>query len=107
IVRSRIVDALLVNDQRIGEGTDLQQAIPITARAGQARDFQTQDCSYVAQSYFGNQQLKTVTPNGRSAGLALILVNDLNTCLFPPQIVCAFDQIILSCGATDIFADLQ
>lgn len=30
-----IVDAILVNDQGIGQGTDLQQAIPITAGAGQ------------------------------------------------------------------------
>ena len=31
IVRSGIVDALLINDQRIGESTNLQQMIPITA----------------------------------------------------------------------------
>jgi hypothetical protein len=31
-----IVDAILINDQGIGQGTDLQQAIPITAGAGQA-----------------------------------------------------------------------
>src|SRR6266700_1798810 len=36
IVVSRIIDALFVNDQRVGEGTNLQEVIPIAARARQA-----------------------------------------------------------------------
>src|SRR5438270_315664 len=81
VVQAGIIDSLFVDDQGVGEGTDLQQAIPITARASQARDFQTQDCSHVAQSHFGDQPLKAVAPKRRCTRLALILVNDLNASL--------------------------
>jgi hypothetical protein len=102
-----IIDALLVNDQGVGEGTDLQQAIPITARAGQARDFQAQHRSHVAQSHFGHQPLKSIAPNTRGARLALILVNDANTSLVPPQLMCPLDQIILPGRTAGIVPDLR
>ena len=55
IVAPRIIDAFFINDQRIGERTDFQQAIPIAAGASQARNFQAQDRSAVLESDFGNQ----------------------------------------------------
>ena len=61
IVQSRIVDALLVDDQRVGERTDFQQAIPVTTRTSQARDFQAQDRSDVPETDLGHQALKSVT----------------------------------------------
>lgn len=87
LVRTRIGGALLVTDQRVSEGTNLPQEIPITARTGQTRDFQAQDGSHMAQSHFGHQSLKAVAPNRRGAGLTLILVEDLNACLFPSSFV--------------------
>lgn len=36
IVVARIIDAVFVNDERVGEGTNLQEVIPIAARARQA-----------------------------------------------------------------------
>src|SRR5258708_28592158 len=106
VVRSRIIDTFLVNDQRISECTDLQQAIPITARTSQARDFQTQDCSHVAQSHLGHQPLKTVASNGRCAGLSLILVNNLDNCMLPSQLLRTLDQGILARGASAVLANL-
>jgi hypothetical protein len=41
----------------------------------------------MAQSHFGHQSLKAVAPNRRGAGLTLILVEDLNACLFPSSFV--------------------
>ena len=96
VVQAGIVDGLFVDDQGIGERTDLQQAIPITARAGQARDFQAQNGSDVAESDFSHQPLKPVASNGSGAGLALILVNDLDASWFPSQLLGALDQVILA-----------
>src|SRR5450759_456043 len=84
IVKSRIIDPLFVDDQRVSQSTDLQQTIPVTTRASQARDLQTQDRAHLAKSHLGDQVLKAISSNDRGARLSLILVNDLNTCLLPP-----------------------
>ena len=60
----------------------------------------------MAQSHFSHQQLKTIASNGRGARLSLILVNDLDTCLFPPQFVRALDQVRWARGAADVLATL-
>jgi hypothetical protein len=36
IVVTRIIDAVFVNDERVSEGTNLQEVLPIAARARQA-----------------------------------------------------------------------
>jgi hypothetical protein len=38
IVLTGVIDPLFINDQRIGQGADFEQPIPITRRAGQAGD---------------------------------------------------------------------
>ncbi len=43
VVLSRIINAILVNDEGIGQATNLDEAIPIAARTGQARCFQAED----------------------------------------------------------------
>src|SRR5437899_10498835 len=64
IVVSRIIDAFFVNDERVGEGANLQQVIPVATGAGQARDFQTQDRSAMLESDFSDERLKAIAPNG-------------------------------------------
>lgn len=78
IVVARIIDAVFVNDERVGEGTNLQEVIPIAARARQAGDFQAQDSSTVLESDFSHERLKAITTNDGGAGMGLILVNDIN-----------------------------
>jgi hypothetical protein len=107
VVQAGIVDGLFVDDQGVRERTDLQQALPITARAGQARDFQAQNGSDVAKSYFSHQPLKTVASDGRGAGLALILVNDLDASWFPSQLLGSLHQVILPGRAADVLTDLR
>ena len=49
-VLSGVIDPILVDDQGVGEGTDLDETIPIAARPCQARGFQAQDGPGPAQA---------------------------------------------------------
>ncbi len=53
-----VVDAILIQDQRLGQGTDLQQAVPVGVVARQARHLQTQHDADLAQPHRGYQLLK-------------------------------------------------
>ena len=55
----RIVDAVFIQDQRVSQRTDLQQAMPVHRVAGQARDFQAQHDSGPAQTDLAHQPLES------------------------------------------------
>ncbi|HET8852721.1 MAG TPA: hypothetical protein VFN02_09350, partial [Ktedonobacteraceae bacterium] len=61
----------------------------------------------MAQSHLSHQQLKPIAPDGRGTRLALILVNDLDSCLFPSQVVGTLDQVILPGRTAAMLAHLQ
>src|SRR5262245_15194205 len=90
IILARVIDPILVNDESIGEGTDLNEAIPITTRTGQAGGFQTDHRACPSKPHFGNEMLKAGPPDGRSARLALVLVDDDNQMFWPPQFLDPF-----------------
>src|SRR5437667_5724747 len=85
IVVSRIIDAFFINDERLGESTNLQEMIPVATGTSQARDFQTQYCSTMFEPNFSNEGLKSITTNRRGTRVALILINDLNMLPRPSQ----------------------
>src|SRR6266480_7466479 len=107
IVQSRIVDALLVDDQRVGERTDLQQAIPVAARTSQARDFQAQHGTNVSETDLGHQELKSIPAQRGGTRLSLILVNHLNGRAVPTQITGPLHEIVLAGGTASILPHLQ
>jgi hypothetical protein len=67
IVLSRIIDSIFVDDPGIGQGTDLNEAIPVATGAGEAGGFSTPDRSRPAQADFGDERLTTVTSRARRA----------------------------------------
>ena len=85
-VLSGVVDSVFVDDQGVGEGTDLDETIPITARSCQAGGFQAQDGPGPAQADLGDEVLKAVaTSRGRSR-VPLILIDDLDSLRGPSQV---------------------
>ena len=60
-VLAGVVDAVLVDDQGVGQGADLQQAIPVTTGAGQAGRFQAEDGAGLPEPDLGDQELEAVT----------------------------------------------
>lgn len=67
VVLPGIVNPILVNDEGIGEGADLNQPIPITARPRQTGGFQTDHGPRASQPYFGNEMLKARAADGRGS----------------------------------------
>jgi hypothetical protein len=107
IILAGIVDAFLVNDQRVGQGTDLQQVIPVAARAGEARCFKTEHGTSVLEPHCGDEPLKAIAGNGRRAGLALVLIDDANPFPGPAEVQGPGHQVILPCGAAGVGTHLE
>src|SRR5690242_17465510 len=75
---TRVIDAIFVDDQGVGERADLQHAVPIATGTRQARNLQTEEGANVTQTDLDQDVLEAITTGERGAGVGLILVNDLN-----------------------------
>ena len=85
VVLSGIIDAVLVDDQGVGQGTDLDESIPVAARTGQAGGFQAEDGAGAAEADLGHQVLEAIATEGGGPGVSLVLVDDLDAFLGPSQ----------------------
>ena len=86
VVEARwIVDAILVEDQCVGERADLQQTMPVGIVPGQTRDLEPHNHARMSHADIGDQALKTFAPNCRCARLALVVVDDDNLIVAPAQ----------------------
>src|SRR5262249_10762034 len=100
-------DPALVDDQGVGEGADLDETIPITARSCQAGGFQAQDRSGPAETDLGDEVLKAVASGQGGPRMPLILIDDLDPLLGPSQVTRTPGQIILPGSAGGVFAYLN
>src|SRR6266700_1652972 len=107
VMRSRIIDPFVINDQGIGQRTNFQQPIPIAAGSCQARHLQAEHGPNMSQTNLGHQPLKAIATNGGRAGLPLVLVHHLDRSLRPPQVGRALDQVILPGRTAGIFSNLE
>jgi hypothetical protein len=107
ILLAGIVEAFLVHDQRVGQRTDLPQVIPVAARAGEARRFQTEHGTSVLAPHFGDKPLKAITGSGRRTGLALVLINNANPFSGPAEGQRPGHQVILPGGAAGVGTHLE
>ena len=106
-VLAGVVDAVLVDDQGVGQGADLQQAIPVTAGAGQAGGFQAEDGPGLAQPDLGDQELEAVAAHRGGTGESLVLIDDGDGRGRPTQILGTLHEVVLPGRAGGVFADLK
>ena len=107
VVLSRIINAILVDDEGIGQATDLDEAIPVAAGTSQARGLQAQDGAGTAESDLGHQVLEAVASDGGGPGVALVLVDDVDVSLGPSELLGSLRQVVLAGGAGDVVAHLH
>jgi hypothetical protein len=107
IVLPRIIDAIFVDHQGVGQGADFNQAIPVAAGAGQARRFSTEDGSRPPQADCGDEMLKALATDAGGARPPLVLVNDDHEMLRPSQVVGALGQLVLAGGTGGVVAHLH
>jgi hypothetical protein len=106
VVLAGVVEAVFVDDQGLGQGTDLQQTIPVAGGAGEAGGFQAEDGAGLAQAHRGDQALEAIATGDRGPGAPLIPVDDGDVLLGPAEITGALDQVILASGAGGVVAHL-
>ena len=94
----RIIQAVLVADQRRGHGADLQQPVPVGVVAGQPGYLQAQHDPGAAHADLGDQTLKSLPIGGRGSRLALIGVDGDDPLDFPAQRDRLLPQRILAGG---------
>lgn len=106
-VLSGIVDPLFVDDQRLGQGADLEQAMPIAAGACQPRGLQAEDGPRLAQPDQRDEPAEALPVRGRCAGDPLIQIDHLDRLLWPSQLACPAREVVLAGGAGRVLADLE
>src|SRR5215813_2893534 len=96
IILARIIEAILVDDEGIGEGTDLNEAIPLATGPSEARGLQTDYRARSAQADFGDQILKSGAPYRRRSRAPLVLVDDHNQRVRPAELPYPLGQLVLA-----------
>ncbi len=102
----RIVEAVLIADQRAGHPAQLQELVPVGAVAGQPGAFQAEDDPGPAQGHLGDQLLESFPVGGRGAGLALVDVDDGDLAGGPAERDRLTAQVVLADRGLGVVDDL-
>ncbi len=103
---ARIIDTVLVEDQRVGQRADLQQPVPVAGVSGQARDLEAEHDADAAHADLAHQRLEALAVGARGGRLALVRVDHLDPFEGPAQRHGPLAQSILAPGALGILEDL-
>ncbi len=81
----RIVDAVFIKDQAVGQRGDLQESVPVHRVPGQERHFQAEHDAGPRQADLGYQSSESFAIGGRGARLPQIRIADNDPVQWPPQ----------------------
>ena len=93
-----VVDAVLVEDQGVGEGAQLEQPVPVGVVAGEPGDFETEDDAGGAHADFGDEAAEAL-PVGGGAGPAEVGVDDDDLAGRPAEGERPLAERVLAAGA--------
>ena len=102
----RIIDSILIENERAGQRTQLDQPMPVCGVPGQARDLQPHHQACLAKGDLTDQFLKPVPAGRLCTRLTEIAVEYVNTFKRPAQRDRAITQGILALRALRILQDL-
>jgi hypothetical protein len=106
VEQRRMVDAVVVANQRVCHAAEFQQAIPVGVVPGQARNLQSQHDAHVSQRHFAGQASEAGAFIGAGAGQAEIFIDDNHLLLGPAQLAGSVGQGILAGGGFAVMFDL-
>jgi hypothetical protein len=98
IVDRRVENAVTVGDERVEQGADLEQLVPVAAGAGEPGHLDPEYQADATKADLGDQPLKSRPGLGRSTGPAQIIVDDHDPLRHPAKLLGAFDQGVLEPG---------
>jgi hypothetical protein len=90
-----VVDAVSVGDERVGQGTQIQQLVPVGVVPGQPGDLQAQDDPGLAQADIGDQLSEPAPARGGRARAAQVIVDHHDLIPGPAQGPGPAGQIVL------------
>src|SRR5207245_7176536 len=82
----RIVATIGIDDQGSGQRANLQQAMPVAARARQSRRFQGEDGTHLLQRHIGHQGLEILAVVHLRARLSQVGIQLSNLLWWPAQL---------------------
>ena len=86
VEQRRMIDAIVVANESIGDAAELQQAIPIRVVPRQARNFQSEHDAHVGQRHFAGEASEAGALVGAGAGQPEIFIDDDHLLLGPTQL---------------------
>jgi hypothetical protein len=98
VVRSRVIHAVRVGEERAEYGADLEKLVPVPARSRQAGHLDAEHQTDPAEPDFGNQALKARVHGGRGARAPEIIVDHHHPLRAPAELEGAFDETVLQPG---------
>src|SRR6516165_4587652 len=72
----RVINAIGIADERVGEAAEIEQAIPIGVVAGEARDLKTEHDPHMPKRDFRREARKAAAFDATGAGDAKVFVDD-------------------------------
>ena len=106
VEQRRMIDAVGISDQRIGEAGKIDEAMPIGVVARQARNLQAQHEADMGERDLGGQARKARPRDDAGAGQSQILVDDDDLVFGPAKLVGLGRERILAIGGLAIVLDL-
>ena len=107
VIAARMVDAVGVGDQGVGQRAQIQQLIPVGVGAGQPRALQRQHDPGLAQPDIGDQLRKPRPARRRGTGPAQVLIDHHHLVRRPAQQDRPLPQIVLAGQALSVGTHLQ
>jgi hypothetical protein len=86
VEQRRMIDAVGIPDQRVGEAGEVDEAVPIGVVARKARHLQTEHQSDMGECNLGSEPREAGSCNRTGAGEAEVLADDENAILGPARL---------------------
>jgi hypothetical protein len=102
----RMIDAVVVANESVGDAAQFQQPIPIGIVPRQTGDLQSEDDAHVGQCDFAGEACKSGARVPAGTGKSEILVDDHHLFLRPSQLAGAIGQGVLTGSGLAIMLDL-
>jgi len=80
-----VVDPVFVQDQRVEQGADLEQPVPIRVVAGEPRDFESEHDAGAPHADFGDELGEAFAVGCRGCRATEVLVDDHDLVLRPAE----------------------
>ena len=105
IIRTtRIVDRLVIDEQRVDHAAHLDELVPVAVISREARDLDRCDGPDLSQRYLGDHALKSGPPIRRGRRAALVFVDDLD--LLPTESADSIRHRVLQPRALGVVKEL-